>query len=39
MTLAQVTMARSRFVSDGAEHATPQPIKKCVMGLIAIENI
>ena len=34
MTLAQVTKARSRFVSDGAELATAQPMKKCVIGLI-----
>jgi hypothetical protein len=32
--LAQVTNARSRFVRDGTELATAQPMKKCVIGLI-----
>src|SRR5688500_8792268 len=33
-TLAQVTTARSRLLSDGALLATTQPIRKCVIGLM-----
>ena len=35
-TLAQVTKARSRLPSDGAELATAQPMKKCVIGLMNV---
>src|SRR5439155_18638483 len=38
-TLAQVTIARSRFASDGAELATAQPIRKCVIGLIRLGDM
>ena len=38
-TLAHVTIARSRFVSEGTEFATAQPMKKCVMGLIQSPSI
>src|SRR6266536_3901807 len=33
-TPAQVTIARSRLSKEGAQLATPQPKRKCVIGLI-----
>jgi hypothetical protein len=36
-TLAHVTMARSRLSKEGAELATAQPMRKCVIGLINVE--
>jgi hypothetical protein len=36
-TLAHVTMARSRLSKEGAELATVQPMRKCVIGLIYFE--
>jgi hypothetical protein len=35
-TLAHVTIARSRLSDEGAELATAQPMRKCVMGLISV---